>query len=192
MRIVLASSSPRRNELMKFFNIPFETIVSNTIEKLNSNKNVYEQCMDIAKSKALGVYDSIKDDVIVIGSDTIVVHNNKIYGKPKNYEDAFNMLKVLSGARHEVISSLCLLIRKDNKEYIELTYDNCYVYVHDMTDLEINNWINENDVYNKAGGYAIQEGFGKYIEKIEGDYFSIVGFPVHKLYELLKKYDVIK
>ena len=78
---------------------------------------------------------------------------------------------------------------QNGKEYTELTYDKCDVYVAKMSLDEINEWINSNDVYTKAGAYAIQEGFGKYIESIEGDYFSIVGFPLHKFYELLKKYD---
>ena len=188
MRIVLASSSPRRRELMKMFNIPFEVIVSDVDEKLDSKKNVYEQCMLLAKEKAQEVYNKMKGDIIVIGSDTVVFYNNKIYGKPKDYNEASLMLKNFSGNRHEVISSLCLLIRKGGVEYQELTYDKCDVYISKMNSNEIDDWIKENDVYSKAGAYAIQEGFGKFIERIEGDYFSIVGFPIHKLYNLLKKY----
>ena len=98
------------------------------------------------------------------------------------------MISTFSNNHHEVISSLCFLVRKDGKEYQELTYDKCDVYVDNMSREEIDEWIKNNDVYSKAGAYAIQEGFGKYIKKIEGDYFSIVGFPIHKVYELLKKY----
>lgn len=192
MRVVLASSSPRRQELMKMFQIPFEVIVKDTEEKLNSEKSVYEQCMDIAKSKSMAVFKDIKDDVIVIGSDTVVSFNNDIYGKPHEYDDAFQMIKSISGNKHEVISSLCILIRKEGKFYEELTYDKCLVYVDEMTDKEIDNWIRKNDVYTRAGAYAIQDGFAKYITKIEGDYFSIVGFPVHKVYGILKKYGVIE
>lgn len=192
MQIILASSSPRRQELMKMFNVPFEVIVKNTKEELDSSKSVYEQCMHIAYEKAMAVYQDIKDDVVVIGSDTIVSFNNKIYGKPKDYDDAFHMLKEFSGNCHEVISSLCVLIRKNGREYQELTYDKCDVHVNIMNDSEIEEWINSSDVYTKAGAYAIQEGYGKYVEKIDGDYFSIVGFPIHKLYEILKKYDVLK
>ena len=186
MRLVLASNSPRRKELLGSLNIPFEVISENIVEKLDETKNHYEECMNTAKNKALAVFNKIDGDVIVIGSDTIVSYNGKIYGKPKNYQDAFHMLKEFSNNKHEVISSLCLLVRKDNQVYEELTYDKCLVYVSKMTDDEIDNWINSNDVYTKAGAYAIQEGFGKYIEKIDGDFFSIVGFPLHKVYELLK------
>ena len=188
MRIILASKSPRRKELLGSLNIPFEVITENTIENLDASKNHYEECMNTAKSKAQAVYKKTSGDVIVIGSDTIVSLNGKIYGKPKDYEDAFRMIKDFNNNKHEVITSLCMLIRKNNQEFEELTYDKCIVYVDKMSDEEINDWINSNDVYSKAGAYAIQEGFGKYIEKIEGDFFSIVGFPLHKVYELLKKY----
>ena len=172
---------------MKEFNLPFEVITKETDETFGG-EDIIKDSMEVAKRKAMAVYKDIKEDVIVIGSDTIVVQDNKIYGKPKDYDDAVSMLTKLSGSSHEVISSLCLLIRKNNIEYEELTYDKCTVYVDDLTREEIDAWINSNDVYGKAGAYAIQEGFGKHIKKIEGDYFSIVGFPIHKLYELLKKY----
>ena len=188
MRIILASTSPRRQELMKEFNLPFEVITKPVDERFIGIDNIYEQSMEIAKRKAEAIFNEIDGDVIVIGSDTIVFYNNKIYGKPKNYDDAFNMLKDFSNNTHEVISSLCVLIRKDGKEYTELTYDKCDVTVDSMTDEEINEWINSNDVYSKAGAYAIQEGFGKYVKEIKGDYFSIVGFPIHKLYNILKRY----
>ena len=188
MRVILASASPRRKELMESLNIPFEIITKDTEEIFDGKGDIYHQSMAVSKSKALNVYRDIKEDVIVIGSDTIVVHNGKIYGKPKNFEDAFNMLKTFSNDKHEVISSLCLLVRKNGIEYEEITYDKCDVFIDNMTDLEIKEWINSNDVYSKAGAYAIQEGFGKYVKKIDGDYFSIVGFPIHKLYNLLKKY----
>ena len=191
MRVILASSSPRRQELMKMFHLPFEVITFNTEEKLNQEKSIYEQCMNIAKEKAKAVFEKMDGDILVIGSDTIVAFNNEIYGKPKDYKDAFNMLKKFSNNKHEVISSLCVLIRKDGHVYEELTYDKCNVYVDEMSDNEINDWIENNDVYTRAGAYAIQDGFAKFIYKIEGDYYSIVGFPVHKLYTILKKYEVI-
>lgn len=188
MKIVLASSSPRRCELMKMFDLPFEVMVKKTDETINEQKDLSLECMNVAYKKAKIVFDDIKDDVIVIGSDTIVIYNNKVYGKPKNFNDAYNMIKNFSGKNHEVISSLCVLIRKDNHVYEEKCYDKCIVSVNNMSDQEINDWIQNHDVLTRAGSYAIQDGFAKYINKIEGDYFSIVGLPVHKLYEILKKY----
>ena len=188
MRIILASSSPRRKELIESLGIDFEIITKDTKEELDEKKNHYEECMNTAYLKAKNVFDSIEGDVIVIGGDTIVSYKGKIYGKPKNREDAFNMLKSFSGHSHEVISSVCFLVRKKNQVYQELTYDTGKILIDKMDDKEINDWIDSNNVYNKAGGYAIQEGFGKYVKKVTGDYFSIVGFPLNKVYNLLKKY----
>ena len=188
MKIILASTSPRRFELMKSLNYPFEVKSFNTKEIIDAKKNHYEECMRLAKEKALAVFTKENDDILVIGCDTIVSFNGEIYGKPKDYHDAFKMIKEFSNNTHEVISSLCVLVRKDGKEYEELTYDKCKVTVASMNDNEIDSWINSNDVYSKAGAYAIQEGFGKFISRVEGDYFSIVGFPLHKVYEIIKKY----
>ena len=188
MKIILASSSPRRKELLEKLGYPFEIIVKNTKEVFDQEKDVYEALMDVAYQKAYDVFKDIKGDVIVIGSDTIVHANNKVIGKPKDLSEAYQMIKMISGKSHEVVTSLCLLIRKDGKEYKELTYDKSIVKVMELTDIEIYDWINNNDVLTRAGAYAIQDGFAKYIEGIEGDYFSIVGLPIHKLYLLLKKY----
>ena len=188
MRIILASSSPRRKELLEKLDIPFEIITKDTKEIFDKSKNVYEASMSVAYDKATTVFSETKGDVIVIGSDTIVYFNNKVIGKPRDNEEAFQMIKEFSGKPHEVISSLCLLIRKNGKEYKELTYDKSIVNVMKLTDSEINDWVNNHDVLTRAGAYAIQDGFGKYIESINGDYFSIVGLPLHKLYILLKKY----
>lgn len=188
MRIILASSSPRRRELMRHVNMPFEVMIIPKEEVFKDGLTIYEQCVDVAYQKALNVYEKEDEDVIVIGSDTIVALNDKIYGKPHNYEEAFEMLKDFSGTKHEVITSLVMLIRKDGKEYVEKTYETCDVYVDDLSDTEIDDWIKNNDVYSKAGGYAIQEGFGKFVTKVSGDYFTIVGFPLNKAYRLLKKY----
>ena len=191
MRVILASSSPRRKELMKMFGVPFEIISENVLENISLNLDCYQNCMNIAKNKVLAVLSKTEGDVCIIGSDTIVVYNGKIYGKPKDLEDAYRMIKNISGQEHEVISSLCVMIRKDGIVYEELDYDKCKVFTSIMNDSEIKHWINNHDVLTRAGSYAIQDGFAKYIEKIEGDYFSIVGLPVHKLYEVLKKYDIV-
>ena len=187
MQVILASSSPRRKELMEKLNIPFSIVVRDVPEIIDKEIDCYHACMNIARAKAQSVFNETNDNVIVIGSDTIVSLNGKIYGKPKDYEDAYKMISSISGTKHEVISSVCVLIRKNNRVYEELTYDKCDVYVSKMTHDEIDDWINKNDVYTRAGGYAIQDGFGKFVEKIEGDYFSIVGFPLHKVYDILKK-----
>lgn len=187
MRIVLASSSPRRRDLLTEMGINYEVITKDVDETFIGN-NIYEASMDVSKRKAMAVFNDIEGDVIVISGDTIVVKDNKVYGKPKDYNEAVSMLKTFSDNHHEVISSLCVLIRKNGTIHEELTYDKALVYFDKLDDLEINDWINNHDVYTRAGAYAIQDGFAKHIIKIEGDYFSIVGLPVHKLYNILKKY----
>ena len=190
MRIVLASSSPRRKELMKFFKLPYEIIFKDTLEEVDPNLDCYHNCMNVAQNKAKVVFDDISSDVLVIGSDTMVICDGKIYGKPKDLMEAYEMVKSISGGSHEVVSSLCVMIRKENQVFTELTYDKAVVHVSNLSDEEIYDWINNNDVLTRAGAYAIQDGFCKYIEKIEGDYFSLVGLPVHKLYTVFKKYNI--
>ena len=188
MRIILASSSPRRKELLEKLYVSFEVIIKETEEIFDRNKNIYEASMDVAYQKAYAVYNDTVGDVIVIGSDTIVCYHNEILGKPKDLNEAYEMIKKISGDSHEVISSLCVLVRKNGKEYKEITYDKSTVKVDELSHDEITEWINNHDVLTRAGAYAIQDGFGKHIESINGDYFSIVGLPIHKLYNLLKKY----
>ena len=188
MRIILASSSPRRKELLEKLDVSFEVIIKETEEIFDRNENIYEASMDVAYQKAYAVYNDTVGDVIVIGSDTIVCYHNEILGKPKDLNEAYEMIKKISGDSHEVISSLCVLVRKNGKEYKEITYDKSTVKVDELSHDEITEWINNHDVLTRAGAYAIQDGFGKHIESINGDYFSIVGLPIHKLYNLLKKY----
>ena len=115
MKIILASASKRRQELMKQIKLPYEIMVSDEDEVYDKNKNPYEQCLDIAYHKALNVYKRTSGERIVIGSDTVVILNNEILGKPKDNRDAFNMLKKLSGKSHEVVTSLSILVYKDNQ-----------------------------------------------------------------------------
>jgi len=188
MRIILASQSKRRQELLKnHLNLDFEVVVSEKDEVEDKNLTPLENCTNISYEKAKDILEKTSGDRIIISCDTVVLKNNKIYGKPKNKEDAYNMLKLLSGDSHEVLSCLTVIKVKDNKKKDYKTYGSGIVYIDEMTDDEINSWIENNNPYDKAGGYAIQEGFAKYIEKIEGDFYSVVGIPLNKLYNILKK-----
>lgn len=191
MRVVLASKSPRRKELMNLLNIDYEIIVSSSEERMNEKLNIYDQSKELAYDKAKNVFDTLEGDRIVIGSDTIVVKNNKIYGKPISREDAFNMIKELQNDIHEVITSVSVLIEKDGqiKEYVDL--DITKVHVKEMSDKEIDNWINTGNALDKAGAYGIQSEFAIHIDKIEGNYHSVVGLPIHKVYEILKKENIL-
>ena len=190
MRIILASSSPRRKELMNMLNIPYEVISYDHDEVLNKEKSVYEQCMDISYQKGKIVFDSFDEDVVVISSDTIVVFNGEIYGKPIDRNDAYRMISMIQGNDHEVVSALTVFCRKNGKDTIHETYEKAIVTVDKMTDDEINSWIDTGKAFGKAGAYAIQEEFGKYIKKIDGDFYTIVGLPLNKLYNILKELEV--
>ena len=190
MRIILASSSPRRKELMNMLNIPYEVISYDHDEVLNKEKSVYEQCMDISYQKGKIVFDSFNEDVVVISSDTIVVFNEEIYGKPIDRNDAYRMISMIQGNDHEVVSALTVFCRKNGKDTIHETYEKAIVTVDKMTDDEINSWIDTGKAFGKAGAYAIQEEFGKYIKKIDGDFYTIVGLPLNKLYNILKELEV--
>ena len=190
MRIILASSSPRRKELMNMLNIPYEVISYDHDEVLNKEKSVYEQCMDISYQKGKIVFDSFDEDVVVISSDTIVVFNGEIYGKPMNREAAYRMISMIQGNDHEVVSALTVFCRKNGKDTIHETYEKAIVTVDKMTDEEIKSWIDTGKAFGKAGAYAIQEEFGKYIKKIDGDFYTIVGLPLNKLYNILKELEV--
>lgn len=191
MKIILASASPRRKELLKLMGInKFEVIVSNKEEKLQNNLSIEEQVEKLAMQKAENVLEQTKgEDRIIIGADTIVVKNGKIYGKPKSREEAKEMLKELRGKKHQVITALCVIVEKQGKREQYLTHDTSNIWIKNMEEKEIDQWLNQNIYQDKVGAYAIQEEFGKYIEKIEGNYFGIVGLPIHLLYDILKKYE---
>ena len=200
MKIILASKSPRRKEILSMITNNFDIIVSNVEEKLSEKLVPFDQVKNLAYIKAKAVFDDTKSsgDRIVIGSDTIVVKNDKIYGKPKNFEEAKNMLNELKNAKHEVMTGLSCVIElnvipnvllfKDGKVIEILDADVTNVYIGEIEDFELENWIASGEAYDKAGGYAIQGKFGVFVEKIEGSYFTVVGLPLHKVYNVIKDY----
>lgn len=186
MKIILASKSPRRKELMNMLNLEYEVIVSEADETLKEGITIEEQAKRLSYIKAKTVFEETLGDRIVIGSDTMVIKDNKIYGKPKDEEEALKILKELNGTKHQVITGLAILVEKDGKyeEYID--YDITEVYFKNMTDTEIKNWISTGKAMDKAGAYAIQGEFSVFIEKINGNYWAVVGLPIHKVYDILK------
>ena len=190
MKIILASQSPRRKELLKLIVPTFEIIVSNQKEILNDELSVEEQVTQIAYDKAKNVYDRTKNkgDRIVIGSDTIVTKNGKIYGKPKNKDHAKEMIKELitENKMHKIITGLCVFVEKEGKLKEYKTYDEVKVYLKDITDKEIEKWLDTGNAMDKAAAYGIQNEFCVHVEKIEGNYTSALGLPTHKLYDIIK------
>ena len=188
MKVILASKSPRRKELMDFLGIDYEIKVSEVDETLEEGLTIEEQSKRLGYIKAKAVFDKTIGDRIVIGSDTLVVKDNVIFGKPKDREDAINMVNTIKNDKHQVITSIAVLVQEGNeyKEYID--YDIADVYISDMSQEEIEEWIDSGKAYDKAGAYAIQLDFMKFLEKIDGNYATVIGLPIHKLYRILKQY----
>lgn len=190
MKIILASQSPRRKELLKLIVSEFEIITSDIEENLKEGLTPREQATRLAYIKAKDVFIRTKGDRIVIGSDTIVVKEEKICGKPRNREHAKEMInELLEGDRtHKIITGLSILIQKGN-EYKEFnTFDEVKVYLKEISDKEIERWIDTGNAMDKAGAYGIQNEFCVFVEKIEGNYHTVVGLPTHKVYDIIKGY----
>ena len=190
MKIILASGSPRRKELLKLIVPKFDIIVSNVNETLKEGLTPQEQASRLAYIKAKDVYEKTKGDRIIIGSDTIVTKNGKIYGKPKNENNAKQMINELieGNKSHSVITGLSVIIEKDGKYEEYKTFDEVKVFLKDISNNEIEKWINTGKAMDKAAAYGIQEEFCVFVEKIDGNYTTVVGLPLHKLYDIIKEY----
>ena len=188
MKVILASKSPRRKELIDFLGIDYEIKVSEVDETLEEGLAIEEQSKRLGYIKAKAVFDQTTGDRIVIGSDTLVVKDNIIFGKPKDRQDAINMVNTIKNDKHQVITSIAVLVQEGNeyKEYID--YDIADVYIADMSQEEIEEWIDSGKAYDKAGAYAIQLDFMKFLEKVDGNYGTVIGLPIHKLYRIMKQY----
>ena len=188
MKVILASKSLRRKELMDLLGIDYEIMVSEVDETLEEGLSFEEQSKRLGYIKAKAVFDKTAGDRIIIGSDTLVAKDGKLFGKPKDKQDVVNMINALKNNKHQVITSIAVLIQKDDKYEEYLDCDIADVYVSDMSDEEIEEWLSTGKAYDKAGAYAIQDEFAKFIDKIDGNYATIVGLPIHKVYKILKKY----
>lgn len=177
-RIILASQSPRRKQLLEWARLNFDVMVSDASEDFPSDMPFYEVPVFVARNKALAVQQLVEKDAIIIAADTIVVLNDKIIGKPVNREDAVHILKFLSGSRHEVITGV--VIKKDGSE---ISFeDRTFVWFHPLSEAQIAFYVDEYKPYDKAGAYAIQEWIGVIgIKKIEGDFYNVMGLPVSRL-----------
>ncbi len=183
MEIILASASPRRRELIKLIYEETEFVSADVNEDVPDAIEIENAPEFLACKKALAVAKDYKTD-LVIGCDTSVIIDNIILGKPKDDNDAFNMLKTLSGRTHKVITGCCLV--KDGKT---LSFScTSYVKFYDLNDAEINEYIKTGECDDKAGAYGIQGKGSLLVEKIDGDYFNIVGLPVSMLNRCIKNF----
>lgn len=180
--IILASDSSRRQQFFKELGIDFEVRLKPLKEEYPHRLKHFEISDYLAQLKALPFKEELQANDILITSDTIVWHNNKALGKPTSHKHAFSMIKSLSGATHEVITSVCFTtqqIQKTVNATTEVTFKN-------LTDLEIDHYIKTCKPFDKAGAYGIQEWIGQIgITKIEGSYFNVVGLPTHLVYKTL-------
>lgn len=191
MKIILASKSPRRKELLSLITNNFDIIVSDADEHVDETLTSAEKVKSIAKQKANIVASNIDEDCVVIGSDTIVVVDETILGKPHDYDDAVRMLHMISGRTHKVMTGISVVIKKEGKQKEINDVDIADVHVNALSDEEIEKWINTGNAWDKAGAYAIQQEFAVHIDKINGSFATVMGLPVHLVYNILKNEKVL-
>ena len=181
-KIILASQSPRRRELLHLAEIPFEVIVADTDESFPPGLSPAEASVHIAKNKALAVAEKTKSDLTILAADTIVVCAGAITGKPAGREEAIEILSLLSGNTHEVITGVYIL----GKRQVRSFYDTTIVSFHTLTREQIEYYVDHYKPYDKAGAYAIQEWIGAVgIKKVEGDFYNVMGLPVSRVVQVL-------
>lgn len=192
MKIILASQSPRRKEILEKMGVKFEIIPSQSDEVINPELSFEQIAIEISKQKAKEVFNKtghVKNRM-VIGSDTTVALNNEIMGKPKDEEDARQMLQKLSGSYHQVYTGLCVIIQQDQQVRIYESADKVEVKFKNYSNQIVEKYIKTGEPFGKAGAYSIQGIGGVLAEKIEGHPSSIIGLPAPRLYEIFLKEDI--
>jgi septum formation protein len=181
--VILASGSPRRQQFFKELDLDF-TIQLKEVEEIYPQNLKGSEITDFLADLKAKPFTHLKENDLLITSDTIVWFDNTALGKPKDKNDAFAILKRLSGNKHEVITSISI----KSKNFQTIINDTTSVYFKELSDAEINYYIKNYNPYDKAGAYGIQEWIGFIaIDKMEGSYFNVAGLPVHKLYKELMK-----
>lgn len=187
-KIILASGSPRRKELLLQIGIVPEIIVSHVEEKITSDIPA-EVVMSLAEQKAVDVAKEMPDGTVILGSDTVVAADGKILGKPKSHEEAYEMIRRLAGRSHQVYTGVCLVKKgpEGEADTVVSFYDETDVNVSPMTEKEIREYADSEEPMDKAGSYAVQGFFARYIDGLKGSYANVMGLPVHLVYQELKK-----
>lgn len=187
-KIILASGSPRRKELLLQIGIVPEIIVSHVEEKITSDVPA-EVVMSLAEQKAVDVAKEMPEGTVILGSDTVVAADGKILGKPKSHEEAYEMIRRLAGRSHQVYTGVCLVKKgpEGEADTVVSFYDETDVNVSLMTEKEIREYADSEEPMDKAGSYAVQGFFARYIDGLKGSYANVMGLPVHLVYQELKK-----
>lgn len=188
--IILASGSPRRADLLRQIGIDFKIFTSNTDETFDPSSAPENIAVDLSSRKASAVFEEIlpETNTAIIAADTIVVHKSKVLGKPKDRDDAVAMLRELSNDVHQVYTGVTIFYYVDNKINVENFCEKVDVYFNEMTDDEIKKYVDTWEPLDKAGSYGIQGKGAVFIRKIDGDYYSVVGLPLSRVYNSLKQY----
>ncbi len=184
MRLILASNSPRRLELLRNAGIDFEVFPSNAQEILREGESPEDFSRRVACEKALDVAGRFPPGTIVLGADTIVVAEGQILGKPSSAEEAQRFLRLLSGATHRVITGICLA--RSPHEAVAMEHKVTLVTFRRLDEYEIIQYVHSGEPMDKAGAYGIQGLASKFITRIEGCYFNVVGLPVARVWAILK------
>lgn len=182
-KIILGSNSPRRKELLGGLDIEFTVDTGNTFEEIYDPDTPHERIPEVlSEGKSYGFHRALEDNEILITSDTLVLCGDRVMGKPHSREEAIDMLRCLSGCEHKVITAITLR----DCERCSTTSDTAVVYFKELTDNEIEYYVDQYKPFDKAGAYGIQEWIGYAgIGRIEGSYFTIMGLPVHLVYKEL-------
>jgi len=181
-RIILASQSPRRKQLLEWAEILFEIVVQETDETYPAGLDMQAVAMHIARNKALAVQSKLADGNIILAADTIVVLNDRVIGKPKDREDALQILASLSGQKHQVITGVVILHPGGETAFADVTE----VDFHPLTSEQIAFYVDKYQPYDKAGAYAIQEWIGVVgIKSVNGDFYNVMGLPVSRVVQAL-------
>lgn len=186
MKIVLASKSPRRKELLGLLDLDFQILTADIDETMDPSLPVTDEVARISYEKAVAVASGLSDDNVIISADTIVELGGTLMGKPSDKNDAFDMLKKLSGKTHNVHTAVTVLQGDKHITRVVTTK----VTFRDITDQEIRSYIDTNEPMDKAGAYGIQGRASKFASGIVGDYFNVVGLPVCELGLILKQFNV--
>lgn len=181
-KLILASTSPRRKELLTLAGFDFEVINSNQEEIIDINQTPEQVVKSLAMQKALSVFKNHPND-IVIGADTVVVVDSEIIGKPKDEKDAYTMIEKLQGKKHFVITGVGIISKEKQYNFCEVTE----VEFLPLNSDEIKYYITHENVYDKAGSYAIQGSACRFIKAIRGDYYNVVGLPICHVSQILKE-----
>ena len=182
-RLILASASPRRRELLQDLSYPFDIVTANCEEYVDHSLPIASAIEQIACRKALTVWEQ-HPEAVVLGADTMVCYENQAMGKPENRKDAYRMLKQLSGKTHTVVSGVASVW----KGKAELFHEETSVTFYELDEELLNRYLDSSEPYDKAGAYGIQ-GMGKlFVRELHGDYFNVMGLPIAAVYRHLKAY----